>query len=268
MDNISYLLQRIFRSISTELLINAFGKSVNIGYVDNRSLEELIIQAVIMDNFLVDLNLIGGQTVLIPLDQPGINVTSLSNATTYHIPLSATQGRKIQSAYGLRFRDGRTSGGASVLGGVPSVPNDGHDTSMARALAGNMAPRVTGIGNAELIAPNTVLIPGPMQSGSLSLEVVLANDSQLANLNPRSMTKLAAAAVLLAKAIVHTRLNIRMGEGSIIPGSINGALRSELDNMADAEELYNEMLDGVLRNITMQNDPVARQIYTKNFLYN
>lgn len=266
MDNISYLLQRIFRSVSGELLIQAFGKSINIGYADNRSLEEIIKQEVIYDNFLVDLNLIGGQTVIIPLDQMGVKVTSLSNATTYQIPLSATQGRKIQSVYGLRFKDGRTTGGSSILGGVPATTTNSYDTSIGKALQGTMAPRITGVGNAELIAPNTVLIPGPRQDGSISIEAVLGNDGQLSNINPRSMTRIAKACVLLTKAIVYTKLKVRMGDGSIVAGSINGSLREELDNFSDSEEMYNEMLDGVLRNVAIQNDPIARKQITRNFL--
>jgi len=261
MNAIDYALQRIFNEVPRELLSDAFSTFSYFGYRDSRELPDVIEDDVIHNKVMLDLNRLGGEQVQLPLDQ--MHARTIHDGVIFEIPTHLTQGRKIVSVYSLDYYLGHNSLGAGqyASGSNSALKRDG--MRMMNAASG---PTSVGTSRIRLIAPNTIFTPETSVTGYRTLRCLLENDGQLANIAPSAHIVFGDMVVYACKSLVYNRINIRLGEGSIQPGSINGYLRGALDDFADAEEMYRELRSGRWQKIAVFNDDLTRQQLTRTTL--
>jgi len=254
MNAIDYALNNLFQRIPSELITQAFGTSPVYGYIDNRSLEQRVRETVIDSFVSIDCNLVGGQQVMLPMSTlPGKPVET---GWIYEIPLAMTQGRKITSVLGVEYSSGN---------GNLSNPDM---NAMGRSLMDmvNFATGPSGgvaSGNVMLVGPNTVFVGSNMGTGSLYLRCMIANDSQMANLNPRALPIFAQLCEYACKGMIYNALRIKLGEGSITGGSLNSYLNQILDEYSDSFTLYNELRDGKWKKVSILADDFTRRELTR-----
>lgn len=232
MSAIEYGLSVIMRSVPQELLKQAFQSHAIYGYGNMHSMEELVRINVLNNIVLKDCGLVGGQEITIPLN--GMSYKHIDAGYLYVIPLSATAGRHI----------------LSVLSVEDSTWNGDHSAIISTARSMNS----TGTADAQLVAPNTVLVGEQISWSSAYLRCILSNDENMSNLNPRSFETFGQLCELACKGYIYNKVNISTGDGATTGGTVNSQLRGVLDNYADAYTLYREILNGKWRKIAMMQD--------------
>jgi hypothetical protein len=231
---IDYAVGRVMREIPHEALYNAFGSNEWHGYLNHLSLEERIRREVINGIVLPDCNIIGGESVVIPLGN--LHWQWLDNGVRIEIPMGQTQNRQISSVLSLEtsFRNSEGSG-----------------------YAGQPAP--TGTSEVYLVGPNVIFTPINPGNTNCFLRCVLENDAQLANINQRAMFLFGEMVVLAAKGYVFNKLAVTLETHTMAPGQVDGRLRGIVDGYADAWEMYSELLQRRWRKVNLMQDRKAHQ---------
>ena len=138
--------------IPTEILTLAFTKSISASQLVQPTIDEQIESVVIRPKVLSDLNLVGGQTVLIPVDKCGqeiINYHDRRWVMIVYIPFEMTEGKHILMPLSLTFAYKTLNQAIPISGGnsalrVANAAFDFIDTNIP----------VYSTSNLELIGPN------------------------------------------------------------------------------------------------------------------
>lgn len=244
MSNVDYCVGHIVNAIPNEILTQVFVNHQVYGFGDMYSLEELITQKVMADRVLVDLNMIGGQEVLVPLWK--LSYQLLDNGYLYKIPFSMTNGRHITSALAIES------------GHIQSQPG-----GLRGAMTGTMS---TGTAEVQVVGKNVVVISEQVSMGNLYLRCRIGNETSLMNWNSSSLPKVANFSILAAKSICYNKLSIRLGDANINGGAVNSYLREAVDSMRDAQELYMEMLDQKMIKASIFQDAKSKRRATRSIM--
>ena len=261
MNPLSIAIQTIKYSIPLEILDIAFKSLLSPNsYRENNnnlySIDELILRSVIRPRVLLDMNLVGGEQAIIPLDGLAPSYVD-SYGIVYRIPKSKTQNRTIVSVLSVGYIPYNSGYGQPYLGyGTTSMNNSSEIGTTAMRILDSLAS-IPPIGNAyvQIIAENTVLIKDNFRTTqSYFIRCILANEENLANISPRSFLAFNDLCILAVKSFIYNTLIVKMDQGYIVGGQALGSIKSIIESYSDTEEQYKEMVKSVWSKVALMND--------------
>lgn len=241
------------------------------------SLEEKILTKVIRKRVLLDANIVGGIESIIPL----INVQPSYYEhfyTVYNIPNELTMNKQIISALSLSYLPVNNS--QIQFGSFYGNNNVNHNNafggggdynpfiSIANRIGNSSAPNgVLSNAHIELVAYNTLLIYAHFRTlVNYGVRVVLENDSNLSNIQPRSYKNFGTLCVLATKAYLYNKLIIPINSGMLSGGQELGMFKSILENYSSAEEDYSTYLREVWASVAYMSDTQRYNRYLGSLL--
>lgn len=204
------------------------------------SLDELIISKLIRPRVIMDTNLVGGETIMVPLE--GLMPEYVDNYTRIVIiPPDRINSRTIMSVlsahylpYGYSFNNLNSPTAMAGYGSVNDV------TSVAQRV-NNSFSNVPPLSSAmtQLVSNNTVLIRDKLYITNIySIRCVVSNDENLENINPRSWHVFCKLCELATKSYIYNNLVMRIGSAYLAGGQELGIFKELVDEYRDSEELY------------------------------
>lgn len=261
MDTISTGIRRVMHAIPQEILKMAFQPR---RYDPTRThkfsdqvipqvIEERIRQLVVMGRVALDVNLVSGTEMLLPLHLAEREVLDRWN-TVYRFPPKVLAGRSIVQPYEVMY--GQTSGnGASFQFSYGQRGNNllqaGRD--MMRAVTGGGA--MMSSANVTPLDGSSVLVNDVIQPGGLAvLRAQVSNEPNFNNIKPAFRQAFGELILLATKAYVYNALVIEIDEGQLKAGASIGRFREKVDELADADSLYMEYLTEKWPKLGIMND--------------
>lgn len=236
-DPISYALQRVRLQVNKTLLDLAFQTNPYYDSYQHASQEAKIRHEIIEQWVLPDLDIVGGDTIVIPLDQ--ITPIEFNNAWVYQVPLSLTKGRHITRINSVETSVADTGPNQTLLDAVYNASHTVQSTGTARI---------------EIVGPNTLACHERIVALNTFIRATIANDQNLANLPMPYHRKFARLVILATQGYIHTKLAGTLVDNARTGGPVSGNLQSILDGYADAIDMYNELLDTQFTRIFQNKD--------------
>lgn len=204
------------------------------------SLDELILSKVIRPRVILDTNLVGGETVMVPLN--GIVPSYVDNYTrVIEIPGDRINHRNIMTVlsahylpFGFNFNNMNAPMAMAGHGSVNDV------TSTAMRVSNSLA-NVPILSSAliQLVGTNTILVRDKLYITNVySVRCVIANDENLENINPRNWRIFSRLCELAVKSYIYNTLILRIGNAYLLGGQELGIFRDLVEEYKDSEELY------------------------------
>lgn len=230
-------------------------KILTLAFRGNRfeSIDSKILNAVIRARVLVDCDLIGGETVSIPLNRAQLRYDG-EDGTIFHIPKTLTAGRHIVIPKEVRRNDRQ---GLNLPGTYPVSNRDNTVVGAVDQLGD--AYRTYGNSTTDLIlvGENTIMSPQRIRLNDKVLICRVSNDPNMNNLKGYNIINFAEMCVMATKAEIHNRLVLLVDEGYISNGHELGVVKDIIDKYEDANEQYIEYRKTDWRKIAFMNDEVA-----------
>ena len=206
-----------------------------------KSLDERILEKVIKPKVMVDVDIKGGQTVMLPLNTITPEIFDFMTYV-FNIPLELTQNRNIISVQSVSYMP---PGYLSYLNSGSMNKCNSSDLAVAgRRMLDSYAnlPLVSNA-NLELYGNNVVAIKlTSPTTQSFMLRCMVGNDEYLNNIQMRSWMVFSELCVLAVKAYIYNTLRIRTDEGYLHGGMELGAFKEIVMEYSDSRELYNTFL--------------------------
>jgi hypothetical protein len=269
MDIIRNAIAEVKRRINRHILDRAFvQREFTYRFTNQSNVDDQILTMVIRPRVLVDCNIVGGITAMIPLD--GLAVDKPNNFTTIiHIPKTRTMNKSIMSVSNVNYYDLGISGlyaGATGYG-YNSTIDSGENTAAMNAAMGIMASLdripITSTSDATLVAENTIMIKDMISMPpSAVLRCVLQNDEGLNNIQPRSYHDFFQLVEFAVKAYIYNELIVDIDMGELQGGQQLGIFKQIVEGYADAEQNYQDKLKSWMA-ISVMNDTPAFHRYLK-----
>jgi len=259
MDVITNAINSIIYEIPEEILEDAFkGKRQRYGR-RLQSIESTIREQVIEKRIKPDLENLGGLSIVLPLD--GVHYDKLSDySRIYTIPKSLTQGRSISQV--MRVSLNVTSNYAER---IPGQSNSAITVSpYARSIQSVIASHqpIPNITNAEveLLGDNVVKINDYANfSVDICLECLLSFTPELTEIKRPYYVDFARLATLACKAFIYKNLRLRLDKTRLEGGRDFGEYKAIVEEMSDANQMYNDLLDEKWGKILILNDQNRKQ---------
>ena len=256
------LMSEIHFQIPREILNLAFK---NTNYYNNtvNGIDDTIMTNVIRKRLMVDLNLSSQETLVVELANCELLFHDTVK-TAFHIPKSLTDGRSIVSV--LSMLSGYHMHGDSMLTNHQLTGSSVLDNSINLMNSlDNVNIRQTA--RIDLIGENTILIDqGMLDNLAINVSVIVENEDNLNNINPRAFGKLAHLAVLVTKAYIYNSMVVQINKGVLYNGHELGIIKDIVDEYKDAEEAYREYYDTVWKKVAfMQNEKSMDKFITSMF---
>ena len=271
MNALIYAINEITHQIPHELLQAAFTiddspETVNLNTVDDKILRKLIRKRV-----LIDMNITGGIETIIPLNsvQPSFYEYFY---TIYQIPPELTMNKEIVSALNIMLMPGSGVFGQGNLGGNSfgniGYMNENPVMNVANRIGSAASPSgVLSNAHLEIVGYNTILIYANFRVlTNFGLRVLLENDSNLNNIQPRSYKDVSMACVLACKAYIYNKLIIPVNSGYLASGQDLGMFKSILESYSEAEADYNTFLRERLGAVLFMNDTTRHNRFLSSMI--
>lgn len=271
MNALIYAINEITHVIPHELLQAAFTiddspETVNLNTVDDKILRKLLRKRV-----LIDLNITGGIETIIPLNnvQPSFYEYFY---TIYQIPPELTMNKEIVSALNIMLMPGSGVFGQGNLGGNSfgniGYMNENPVMNVANRIGSAASPSgVLSNAHLEIVGYNTILIYANFRVlTNFGLRVLLENDSNLNNIQPRSYKDVSMACVLACKAYIYNKLIIPVNSGYLASGQDLGMFKSILESYSEAEADYNTFLRERLGAVLFMNDTTRHNRFLSSMI--
>jgi hypothetical protein len=251
-----------FELIHAGLMIDETDVTSNLTTLDDK-----LLRKVIRKRILLDANIVGGVETIIPLNNVPPSYSEYY-FTVYQIPPELTMNREIISALNIvsvpvnGFYGNSGGFGNQVGNGSPgSFGNFGLQNPVMGVAdrIGNAAAPTGNVSNAnlEIVAYNTVLVYANYRNlASFGMRVVLENETNLNNIQPRSYKTLGMLCTLGTKAYLYNKLIIAINSGQLSGGQDLGTFRSILESYSSAEEEYRTYLREIWAPTAFINDNV------------
>ena len=220
------------------------------------SLEELIMSKVIRPRVIFDTNIVGGETIMVPLD--GLMPKYADHYTrVVEIPLERVNGRSIMSVlsahylpHGYSFNNMNSPMAIAGYGSVNDVTSTANKINTSFA---NVPPLSSAM--VQLTGPNVVLIRDRTYITNVySVRCVVANEENLENINPRSWHVFAKLCELATKSYVYNKLVIQMDSTYLQGGQSLGVLKDIVDEYRECHDLYDVELREKWQKVNFLND--------------
>lgn len=230
--------------------------------------EEQIEYQVIRPRVLKQTNLMGGQELVINLDNIPVEYVDPNRLLkVFRVPKHMTQGRTITSILSLSY---------AAMGALSSLNNTANfdpctvtDMNMAIMAMNNSMSSIPVPSNAlvTLIGENTVMIKdSTLGAGQGMLRCVVEMDDNLANLHPRNFTAFFKLTEYAVKSFIYNQFIIHLDKAQVQGGFEIGAFRQVVEGYADAEELYWEYLKGPWAKVMFINSKESYQNYLRSMV--
>jgi len=234
---ISVMLNEMYFNIPREIINLAFTQNNNYRN-PSTSVDEEITTEVLRKRVLVDLNLASQETVNIPLQFCELVYRDISKIA-YFIPKTLTNGRSIISVHNT-LSNFYMNGDIALSNRSDVFGSSILDTALK--MQSNLdSVNITQTSRIDLIGENTILIDeGLISDMAVSVTVVLENDSNLNNINPRAIKVLAEGFVLAVKAHIYVNTIINLNKGMVYGGHELSIIKDIIDEYKDSNQEYNE----------------------------
>jgi len=222
------------------------------------SLTEQIMIKVIRPRVLLDIDIVGGQTVIISLE--GLTPTTVDTYTMiYEIPPDRCSFRTIMSVLSIGYMPFASSYNNMGMGMGVVNPNSMSDVMSAAQRVGDSHSNIPSVSNAtvDLIGQNTILIRDQLRiTNAYQLRCVIGNEEHLNNIQPRSILVFTRLIELAIKSYIYNTMIIRMDQAFLTGGQELGRVKEVIDGYADAEQSYQDYLREVIQAVSfMQSTP-------------
>ncbi len=262
---INILLNEMYFTIPREIINLAFTQNNNYRN-PSTSVDDEITTEVLRKRVIVDLNLASQETVNIPLQFCETIYRDISKVA-YFIPKTLTNGRSIISVHNTLsnfYMNGDISmvgqsevEGSSILGSALTLRNNLDSVNISQTA------------RIDLIGENTILIDeGLISDMSVSVTVVLENDSNLNNINPRAFKVLAEGFVLAVKAHIYTNTIVTLNKGMVYAGHELSIIKDIIDEYKEANQEYNEWFRTKWKKAAFTQNDKAMEKYVSMMLGN
>jgi len=254
MDAITKALIDIKFTIPKDILDLAFIKRYQYYTAEFITIDKLIIDNVIEAKVLPDLNVVRGQEISINLDNCNLTTVSPDSfriETIIKVPPNILNGRNIISPLSVVLEYGpMNTGSTNYLTQLTEVavnsrsPTNGFSTT-----------------DLELIGNNTILVHEnlPMIFGYLN--VMIENDKNMNNLNPKFYNIFGELCIWATKAYIYNTLIVDLNKGIIIGGHELSIIKDIVDSYQDAYEQYQTLLKEKMGKILFMNDDKSYSKY-------
>ena len=262
MSALERALFRIKMSIPKQILKETFERKTR--RFSATSVEANILNMVIRPRVLVDCNIYGGETAILPVQQAKI-LERDNFRTVYLFPKEATNGRTIISVLNMTY--------LPMTGGINSAqyPSNNFLTNAvanagARAMASqDMIPMVS-TSKVELVGENIVMVTdGTLNNATRHqyLKCIVENDENLNNFNIRSYPTFEKLCLLAVKAFIYNELIIDIDEAYLDGGKELGRFKEEVEKYSEAEDQYQLFLEEEFAQVAFMNDRPAYEKFIR-----
>lgn len=260
-----YAVNEVKSTIPAELLHAGmmFDEQQETAYLT--SLDDKILRKVIRKRVMLDANIVGGIEMVIPLNNVSPSYQEYFY-TVYNIPPELTMNKEIVSALSISYLPVNShfgqigafygNSGAQTYNGF-STMTDYNPVNAVTDRIGNSSSSTGVMSNThiEIVGYNTLLIYANYRSLiNFGVRVVLENDSNLNNIQPRSYKNFGTLCVLATKAYLYNKLIIAINSGQLSGGQELGMFKSILEGYSSAEEDYSTYLKEVWSPVAYMND--------------
>lgn len=249
--SINYVLSNIPKQILQDVFVHRYSTYRQ----SPLSLEDRIKSEVIYGRVLPDMKIEFGIPVWLPLANAHLEQQHHTGSEYQAIATfdkAALGGRSIISAIGVAYTNpylGRFGASTRPHSNSVLLGAANHLANAHAATPLNTSTRVSLINeNAVLIRDAGILPP------SSHLKVMLSLDDELSNIKPKSIPWFKRLVLLAVKAYVYNELVITLDQGKLYGGQELGRYREIVDSYADANELYEELLDEKIGKLFYLND--------------
>ena len=263
MNPIEYAVLEIRNTIPAEILRLGFPTSGTAWENSMESMDWRIRNEVIEKRVRVDLDLIGGTELQIPVDDIQIDYVD-PYTNVLHVPAERTQNRTIVQAYEFSYGPTGYPVAASLTG------NYGTYASSPRGVrTSNVVTSSSGVGSftifdLKIIGHNTIMVRyNGLFARGMWLRCRVSDDEGMTSIPPTAYSKFSQMCVLACKAYLFRTLSIQIDAGQLEGGMQLGAIRDLLWNFQEAEELY-QQARARWRGIAVMNDPIQHRNFIKS----
>lgn len=220
------------------------------------SLDSRIMVNVIRGRVLMDINLVGGIEIRIPLSKCDL-VAVDNNIYTISVPKTVTNGKSIVSvlsllANNIYTQDAIVGGNLVNYGSLSMSPIMSAGLNMMNAMSTEYIAQTSRL---ELLGENLILVQEPsitLVEGLLKVKV--ANSANLENINPRNYIAFSELVTLAVKSYIYNNVIIELDRGYIVGGQELSIIKDKIEEYADAESMYEEYLTTKWAKIALLND--------------
>jgi hypothetical protein len=259
MNALIYAINEINNTIPYELLHAGFTIDETPETINLTSLDDKILRKILKKRVLIDANIVGGIETIIPLNNVPPSYFEYFY-TIYQIPPELTMNKEIISALNITLMPGNgIFGNGNVNYGAFGNMGFNRDIPLMNVAnrIGNAAAPAGTLSNAhiEIVGYNTILIYANYRVlTNFGLRVILENDSNLNNIQPRSYKAFSLLCILAVKAYLYNKLIIAINSGYLASGQDLGTFKSILESYSDAEEQYRTYLNEKIGAVLYMND--------------
>lgn len=228
-------------------------------------MDEQIMNRVLRPRVLVDCNLVGGITVMVPLD--GVSPSYMDNfSSVYEVPKDLTQGRSIVSVLSVSYMPYASAFNSAGVGYGNVSPTSMNEVTGAAQRVADSLSGIPPISNAQvsLIGENTVLLRDQFRvTSAYVLRCILSNDENMNNISTRSWHAFSELCKLAVKSFIYNTMLIRMDQAYLQGGQELGAFKSYVETLSDAEEMYQTCLKEKWQATAFMNDTYTYSRFLK-----
>lgn len=220
------------------------------------SLSELIRTIVVDGRVAIDVNLVSGTEVVLPLHAAERDAVDPWNII-YRFGSDVTGGRRITAVYEVLYSVTQGLNGNNANG--MTMQRSSHLLQVARDIhqATNGVPTAS-TAYCQLVGQNTVLVNDINQMLAYGgLRCRLGHELNFNDIKPVYYHAFGELVTLACKAYVYNTLIIDLDEGQLYAGAALGRFREMVDQYADANTMYKEYLRDKWQKIGLMNDTDA-----------
>jgi len=259
MSAIKYAIDRVLLEIPMYVLNLAFMRKADVFKV-NTNISQQIENKVLEPIVLTDINLIGGMSLSVPLNNCSITHYELNYTNiniVINVPYTITNNKRIINALsvvcntGIESRYNSTSGELNKLA-LNKYQNDGKNTESQVYT------------NLEIIGPNTILLhDNALILTNGYLNVIVENNKNLSNIQPPSYPSFSELVTLATKSYIYNELVIELDKGALYYGHDISKVGDIVSDYADAYNDYKTYLKEKWAKISFMNDNVNYSRFIK-----
>jgi hypothetical protein len=264
MDPVTTAINNIKFEVPREILNQAFmpkryDPTRRVRYQDNvfaASIDELIRTIVVDGRVAIDVNLLSGTEMVLPLSHAERDHVDPWNVI-YRFGTDVTGGRRITAVYEVLYGVTQGLNGNNVSG--LTMQRSSAMLKVGRdILNASVGVNTASTSYCQLVGQNTVLVNDVNQMIAYGgLRCRLSHELNFNDIKPVYYHAFGELVTLATKAYIYNTLVIDLDEGAIKGGASLGRIREIVDQYADANQMYKEYLTTKWQRIGMMNDTEA-----------
>lgn len=237
MNAVTYAITQVMRTIPHVLLKQTFIGNKNYRTTIPITVNSRIQEEIIYKTVLVDMNIVGGTTALIPLSQCIVKSQDMYS-TVYYIPKELTENRDIVNILEMTVAGYHVPAAGTFTNFVSEM-----GIAQQQALHAAKSLPYVSEGRCMLINENTIMVELPYHIAMNNVvRCTLSYDHGLRDLDARSYLDFAELVVLATKAYIYVNNVVEVDMGKIMGGVELGVYKDLVNDYADAHEQYMELL--------------------------